>query len=132
MACAGNNHQFLVITFQSLERIFTEIVRVRLLAMNDQHGIFDFVRTAHQWEIDERDGFRRVASLIGVERAGVIAARGLVVGVVVLEELRGIGRQGVGNAAARLRKSVAEILRALCREFLRSALRASALSSASK
>lgn len=45
MACAENNHQFFVVTHQFLERIFTKIAGVRLFAVNDESGTFDFVRT---------------------------------------------------------------------------------------
>ena len=92
MACAGDNHQFLVIAPQFLVGILAEVTGVRLFAMNDKHGVFDFVSAAHQREIDERNGLRCVPSLIRVERTFVITARGLVVGMVILEELRSIGR----------------------------------------
>ena len=115
MVCTGNNHQFLIITFQLLEHIFAEVAGVRLFAVNDKYGILDFVRTAHKREVDEWNGFSRIPSLIGVERAFVITARGLVVGVVVFEELRGVGRQFIRHTSAWLRKTIAEILGTLCR-----------------
>ena len=115
MVCTGNNHQFLIITFQLLEHIFAEVAGVRLFAVNDKYGILDFVRTAHKREVDEWNGFSRIPSLIGVERAFVITARGLVVGVVVFEELRGVGRQFIRHTSAWLRKTNAENLGTLCR-----------------
>lgn len=118
MAGSRDNHQFLVVAFQLLESIFAEISGVCLFAMNDKHGIFDFIRTAHKREVDKWNGLRCVPSLIRVERTFVITARGLVVGMVVLEELRSIGRQFVGHTATRLREAVAEIFRALRRQCL--------------
>ena len=118
MVGPGDNQQLFVVAFQLLERVFAEVAGVRLFAVDDKHGILDFIRTAHQWEVDERDGFRRIPSLVGVERTFVITVRSLVVGMVVLEELRSIGRQFVGHAATRLRETVTEVLCALHCQFL--------------
>lgn len=118
MACTGNNHQLLVVTFQLLERIFSEITGMRLFSVNNKHCVFDFIRTAHKREVDKWNGLRCVPSLIGVERTFVITARSLVVGMVILEELRSIGGQFIGDTTARLRKTVAEVLCALRRQFL--------------
>ena len=87
---------------------------MRLLAVQHHHRAFDFVRVGEQLRVDEREGGRLVPAAVRVERACVVAARRLVVGVVVLDELRSVVRQLVGNASAKLVRSGLEVLYALC------------------
>ena len=118
MACAGDNHQFLVVAFQQLVGILAEITGVCLFAMDDEHGVFYLIRTIHQREVDKRNGFRGIPSLVGIERAFVITTRRLVIIVVIFDKLRGICRQYIRYAACRFRRAVTEILRALCSQCL--------------
>ena len=56
MVCIRNNHQFLIIAFQLLEGILTEITGVSFLTMNKQHGTADFIGISEYGSIDEREG----------------------------------------------------------------------------
>ena len=99
MAGAGHDEEALVGACELREDGFAEVAGVGFFAVDDEDGAADFAGVGHQGGIEEGNGGGDVPALGGVERAGVVAARGLVVGVVVAEELRGVVGQGVGNAA---------------------------------
>ena len=69
------------------------------LAVNEKDGTADFVGVGEDGKVDQRECRRLVPAAVGVERTLVVAARRLVVGVVVLDELGRIGRQGVDHTA---------------------------------
>ena len=63
----------------TLECIFAEIAAVRLLAVDKQHGILDFLRPAEQGLIEETLASDDVPAVVGIAAALVIAAFSLVV-----------------------------------------------------
>lgn len=92
MACAGNYHEKFVVLLagrygQFLVGITSEIERVCLLSVENHDCIFNLSGTAHQREVDPRNRRCRVSSAVGIERAGMIAAFGLVVVEIVAQKL---------------------------------------------
>ncbi len=84
-----------------------------LLAVDEQHGAADLARVGQDRRIEECERRGAVPTLVGVERPHVVAARGLVVGVVIPDELRRIVGQRVHNPAGAGVVAATEVLRAL-------------------
>ena len=70
--------------------------------MDEQNGILDFSRPGQQRLVQEALAADDVPAVCGIAAALVIAARGLIVGVIVLDEPGGILGQGVDDAAGAL------------------------------
>ena len=113
MVGVGDDVQLLVVARQPPERILAEIARVRTLAVEQQHGAADLAGIGQKGHVEKRQRGGRVPALVGVERPPVIAARRLVVGVIVLHELGRIGGQRIGHTACTGVGATAVILRAL-------------------
>ena len=41
VGCAGDDHQFFVVSLQFFESVFAEVTGVRLLTVDDQYGVAD-------------------------------------------------------------------------------------------
>lgn len=116
MARARDNHQLLVASFQLFERVLAEVAAVGVLAVDDKHRAFDFVGIGEQLCVQERCcGLHRPAA-VRVERAFMVAARRLVVGVVVLDELGRVLGKRIDDSACERVCSCGEVLGALCRK----------------
>ena len=92
MACTGDNHQFLVLAFQLLECVFAEIAGVGFFPVDEEHGVAYLVAIRENRHVDERERGGLVPTAVGIERTFVIAATGLVIGIIVFHELRCIVR----------------------------------------
>ena len=99
---AGDEQQLLVVALQPGEGVAAEVARVRLVAMDHEHGAADLTGIGEQLCVEQRQRGRDVPAAGGVERARVVAARRLVVVVVVLDEKRSVLRYGVDHAARAL------------------------------
>lgn len=100
VACAGNDHEKLVVLLagsygQLLVCVAAEVERMGFLSMKNHYGILDLAGTAHQRKVYPGNRGCGVSSAVGVERAGMITALGLIIVVVVAEELWRI----VGNTS---------------------------------
>ena len=95
-----------------------EVAGVGLLAVDEEDGAADFRGIGQDGLVDERERGRHVPSAVGAEGAFVVAARGLVEGVIVLHKLRGIGGQRVRHASGQGVGAVAVVLGALGVELL--------------
>lgn len=99
--------------------------------MDDQYGIFDFISIGKQRHIHERKSIRQIPALVGIQGTRMIAALRLVISVVILDELRGIGRQRVDDTARPLVRARAVVLGALSIECPAVAMRSFLMVSAS-
>ena len=54
MVCACDNDKLLIIAFQKGIRIFTEIERMRFVAMYNHHRAFQFIGIVKEFEIKKR------------------------------------------------------------------------------
>lgn len=68
--------------------VAAEVAGVCLFAVHDEHRAADFVAVLEYRLVEERLAARDVPAAVGVQRTRVIAALRLIVGVVVLDELR--------------------------------------------
>ena len=118
MHSVWHDEQFLVVSFQLFEHIFAEVAGMGVLAMDEEHSRADLVSIRQNGLVDERERGCHVPSVVGAEGAFVVAARGLVEGVIVLHELRGIGGQRVRHTSCQGVASVAVVLGALGVELL--------------
>ena len=98
MVCAGDNEQFLVIAGQLAVHCFAEIAGVRLFPVYQQHGRADFVAVLQDRHIQERQRGGHIPTAVGVQAAGMVASRSLIVGIIVLYKLRCILRQQAAQA----------------------------------
>ena len=92
VACTRNHHEQLVVLLarsdgEFLVGVAAEVERVCLLPVENHDGVLNLTGTAHQREVYPGNRGCCVSSTVGVERAGMIAAFGLVVVVIVAEEL---------------------------------------------
>ena len=115
---AGHDEQLLVVALQFLVDGLAEVAGVGLLAVDEEDGAADFRGIGQDGLVDERERGRHVPSAVGAEGAFVVAARGLVEGVIVLHKLRGIGGQRVRHASGQGVGAVAVVLGALGVELL--------------
>ena len=99
---AGDEQQLLVAALQPGKGVAAEVARVRLVAVDDEHGAADLIGVGEQLRVEQRQRGRDVPAVGGVERARVVAARGLVVVVVVLDEKRRVIWQRIDHAARAL------------------------------
>ena len=79
MARTGNDHQFLVVSFQFAEGLLGGRKRIGLFPMYDKHGGTDLVCMVEQGECEERQVGYLLPASVGVHRTGMEAARGLVI-----------------------------------------------------
>lgn len=92
VACSGNHHEELVVGFagsdgQLLVGIAAEVEGMRFFSVKNHDGVLDLAGTAHQREVDPWNCRGDVATAVGIERAWVVSAFGLVVIVIVAEEI---------------------------------------------
>ena len=109
MICVWDNHEFFVaddgafifymFAGHLFERAFAEVAAVRICAMDNEHGIDDFVGVSEQFGVEQRNGGDFGPAFVGVERAFVIAARRFIIGVVIFDELRSLIWNWVDDAA---------------------------------
>ncbi len=100
------------------ECAFAEVAAVGLFAVDDEHGVTDFVGVREELGVHERGACGGGPALVAVEGALVIAARGLVVGVVILDKVRSVVRERVNNTAGQVVRAVLEVLGALGHQSL--------------
>ena len=117
VVCARHNQQFLVVSFQLLECVFAEVARMGFLSMHQQDGTAYLVAVAQDGHIDERERRSFVPAVVGVERALVVAAWCLVIGMVVFHELRNVVGERVDYATGKRIVAVAVVGGALCIEL---------------
>ena len=120
---AGDDQQFLVAGLGAFaadgeaghlfERVLAEVATVGLFAVDQQDGGLDFVRVGEQRHVEEGLAADGVPAVGRVAAAGMEAARRLVVGVVVLDEPRGVVGQRIDHAAGALVGAAAVVLGAL-------------------
>ena len=109
MAGTGNDKEFLVVSFQFLERIFRKITGMSFFTMNHEDRAFDFVRIGQKRHIHEGQGTGQVPSVIGVRRPGMIASLCFVIVIVILHKLRRICRKRIYHTAVSLVVSISII-----------------------
>ena len=102
MGGSGDDHQFLVAASKEAIGILAEIAAVGLLTVDEQNRILDFTRPGKQGLVQEALAADDVPAVVGVAAALVIAARGLIVGMIVLDEPGSIFRKRVDDAAGAL------------------------------
>ena len=95
------------------ECAFAEVAAVGLFAVDDEHRVTDFVGVCEEFRVQERGACGGGPALVAVEGTLVVAARGLVVGVVILDKVRSVVRERVNNTAGQVVRAVLEILGAL-------------------
>ena len=88
MICTRDNEQFLVIAGQLAVRCFAEIAGVCLFPVYQQHGRADLAAVLQDWHIQERQRGCHIPAAVGVQAAGMVASRSLIVGIIVLYKLR--------------------------------------------
>ena len=94
----GHDHQFLVVTAELLEGILAEVAGMGLFPVDQQDRAADLARIGQQRHVQEGQGRGGVPGTIGVDGTGMEAAPGLVIIEVILDELRLVARQGLGQA----------------------------------
>ena len=102
MGSSRDNHEFLVAAGKETIGILAEIAAVGLLTVDEQNWILDFSRPGQQGLVQEALASDDVPAVVGVAAALVIAARGLIVGMIVLDEPGSIFRKRVDDAAGPL------------------------------
>ncbi len=118
MACSGDNHkQFVVLLSGSdckpLVGVTAEIKRVGFLPVDNHYRTFNLVGTAHQRKVNPRNHGSDIAAAVGIERAWMITALCLIVGMVVFEKLRGIPGKHIRYATAKFRSAADEVVGSL-------------------
>ena len=94
----GHDHQFLVVTAELLEGILAEVAGMGLFPVDQQDRAADLARIGQQRHVQEGQGRGGVPGTVGVDGTGMEAAPGLVIIEVILDELRLVARQGLGQA----------------------------------
>ena len=113
-----NNQQLLVVTLQLLEGIFTEVARMGFLSVNHEHGTTYLIAIRQDGHVHERQGGSLVPPVVGVQRTLVIAARGLVISVIVFHKLGSIVGKRVHHPTGQRIRTLAVVFRTLGVELL--------------
>ena len=113
VAGSGNDKQFLVRSRQFRERVAAEINRVRFFAVNHQHCGTDFAAVSENRHVEERERRRNVESFVRIKRARMVAVRRFVIVVIIFDELRRVGGNGINDAARAFWRSRERVFRAL-------------------
>ena len=100
------------------ECAFAEVAAVGLFAVDDEHRVTDFVGVCEKLGVHERGACGGGPALVAVEGALVVAAWGLVVGVVILDKVRSVVRERVNDTAGQVVRAVLEVLGALGHQSL--------------
>ena len=111
MDSSGNDHQFLVVRVPAAIDhigigITAEIAGMGVLAMNQENSAADLIRVLEDRLVDEGLTADHVPAAVGIQGAGMIAPRGLVVVVVVLYKERRVFRKWIDYPAAKLIRAV--------------------------
>ncbi len=104
----------LVVTFEFGKGVFSEVVGVCFVAVHDQDCVFKLVGIFKKFEVDEGEDRCGVPAVVGVAAALMVAARCLVVCVIVFDKLGSIVGQGVDDAAGALVGAVKIVGCSLC------------------
>lgn len=80
--------------------VLAEIAGMCFFAVHDENGGADLVRVGEDWLVQERDAASGGPAIVGIQRACVVAAVGLVIIVVILDEKWRIFRQRIDHAAS--------------------------------
>ena len=118
MRSPRDDHQPLVVARKAAERILAEVTRMGLLAVDHQDGAAYLVAVGQKRHVHERQSRCDVPAVVRVERTDMVAARSLVIGVVVLHKLRRILRKRVHDTSRARIAAAARILRTLSIEPL--------------
>ena len=110
---AGDEEQLLVVALQTLEGVLAEVAGVGLVAMDDEDGVADFLNKSQDGLVEDGQDGGDVPALVGVQRAGMLTARGLVMGVVILHEPRRVLGTRVDHAAGTGGNPAGEVLGSL-------------------
>ena len=84
---ARDQQEFLVVPLQLLKRVLAEIRRVRRVAVNHEDGIANLSAVLENRHVHKGECRRQIPSVRGVDGTRMVAARGLVVRMIVLDEL---------------------------------------------
>ena len=114
VVCIGDNEQFLVIAGQLAVRCFAEIAGVRLFPVYQQHSRADLAAVLQDRHIQERQRGGHIPAAVGIQAAGMVASRSLIVGIIVLYKLRCVLRQRINYATRQRIAAVFVIYSALC------------------
>ena len=100
-------------TVQSCRKGFSPDCHRDRNGVDDEHGRAYLVGVGQQGRVEEGERRRDVPPTVRVERAGVVAARRLIIGIVVLHKLWSVSRQGIDDAACQGIGAAAVVGRAL-------------------
>ena len=103
-----------------LEGIFSEVARVSLLAVNEQHGVLNLTGIVEDGLVEERLTSCDVPAVGAIARAFMIAAFCLVVSIIVFHEPGGSIRQRVDDTTGTLVRARLVVLGALLGQGLAS------------
>ena len=102
VACAGNEHQFLVFPFQFLKSVLAEIAGVCLIPVNQKDGASDFITVLEDRHIQEGQGGGDIPSIVGVQRTRMISTAGFVIVMIIFYKIRSILGHRIDNSAGPL------------------------------
>ena len=114
MVCTRDDEQFFIVSAQPAVCCFAEVTGMCLLAMYQEYSGPDLIAVSQDRHIHEGKRGCYVPAVVRVQAARMIAARGLVVCVIVLDKLRCILRQRIDHATGQRICAPSVIFCALC------------------